>query len=183
MAGRGERLQRRNLEILPWQAGVVLGKSKLTLRLENRGQGKASTTTEVVWGLGMCFWGHDEMVTENSQHAFITDGSCCVGRLTLVETWLHLGIRGRWWIMFSSVWKRLLALPQCYPCWGFVVGWLCQVGNQKGKALFGWWGSEIMFSAIYSLFSGDSSKWRRICGVRRFCSFNSSRWRQAVILE
>lgn len=57
MAERGERLQRRNLEILPWHAGMVLRKSKLTLRLEFQGQGKASTTTGVIGGLGMCFWG------------------------------------------------------------------------------------------------------------------------------
>lgn len=45
MGGRGERLQRRNLEILSWHAGTVLGKSKLTFRLECQGQGEASTTT------------------------------------------------------------------------------------------------------------------------------------------
>lgn len=47
MGGRGDRLQRRNLEILPWHAGTVLGKSKFTFRLECQGQGK-STTTGVV---------------------------------------------------------------------------------------------------------------------------------------
>lgn len=47
MGGRGERLQRRNSEILPWHAGTVLGKSKLRLRLECQGQGKASTTAGV----------------------------------------------------------------------------------------------------------------------------------------
>lgn len=43
-------------------------------------------------------------------------------------------------------------LPQCYPSWGCVVGWLCQVGKQRGKAVVGWWGSEVVFSAIYSVF-------------------------------
>lgn len=48
MGGRGERLQRRNLEILPWHAGAALGKSKLTFRLECQGQGKACKATGVV---------------------------------------------------------------------------------------------------------------------------------------
>lgn len=40
MGGRRERLQRRNLEILPWHAGMVWGKSKLKLRLERGVKGK-----------------------------------------------------------------------------------------------------------------------------------------------
>lgn len=59
MGGRGERLQRRNLEILPWHAGTVLGKSKLRLRLECQGQGKASYSYRGTMRIGMCFWGHD----------------------------------------------------------------------------------------------------------------------------
>lgn len=43
MGGRRERLQRRNLEILPWHAGMVLGKSKLKLGLECQRQEKVST--------------------------------------------------------------------------------------------------------------------------------------------
>lgn len=49
MGGRRERLlQRRNLEILPWHAGMALGKSKLKLRLECQGQEKVSTAALVV---------------------------------------------------------------------------------------------------------------------------------------
>lgn len=48
MGGRGERLQRRNLEILPWHAGTALGESKLTSGLECQGLEKASTAIGVV---------------------------------------------------------------------------------------------------------------------------------------
>lgn len=38
---------KENSEILPWHAGVVLGKSKLKLRLECQGQEKVSTAVLV----------------------------------------------------------------------------------------------------------------------------------------
>lgn len=57
-------------------------------------------------------------VIGNSQHEFITDRFFCVGRFTLVETWLHLGIGG------AVVDNVFLGLNKA-----FVVRWLCQVAK------------------------------------------------------
>lgn len=58
-----------------------------------------------------------------------------LSRLILLGRQVQPGDQGT---MVDNVFLSLnKAFEQCYPSWGCVVGWLCQVGKQRGKALVG----------------------------------------------
>lgn len=95
-------------------------------------------------------------VTGNSQREFSTARTCLSKQIPFGENLAGYGDEGRPVAVVSLCSNKAVGAPshsvtQVGRLWWDGCG---LVGNQRGKALVGWWGSEVVFSGTYST-------WRR----------------------